>query len=333
MRIYPEGYKSALTLIETERAIKKVKDYFEKSLSYELNLTRVSAPLFVRTDTGLNDNLNGVEGPVSFTTPEDSSEIQIVHSLAKWKRMALHTYGFKVGEGIYTDMNAIRKDEVTGNMHSIYVDQWDWEKIITKEARTEEKLKNLVTRIYNAFKSTAAYIAYEYPVFSFDLPDQIHFVTTQELEDKYPELSPKERENSVAKEKKAVFIMKVGGKLKSGEIHDGRAPDYDDWELNGDIVLYNEILGCGFEVSSMGIRVDREALLKQVKERGCEERLEMPFHKMLVSEELPFTAGGGIGQSRICMYFLKKAHIGEVQSSIWPAVVEESCKKAGIQLL
>ncbi|MCX5773321.1 MAG: aspartate--ammonia ligase [Fusobacteria bacterium] len=333
MRIYPENYKSALTLIETERAIKKVKDYFEKSLSYELNLTRVSAPLFVRTDTGLNDNLNGVEGPVSFKTPEDSSEIQIVHSLAKWKRMALHTYGFKVGEGIYTDMNAIRKDEETGNMHSIYVDQWDWEKIITKETRTEEKLKNLVTRIYNAFKSTAAYISYEYPVFTFALPDQIYFVTTQELEDKYPELSPKERENIVAKEHKAVFIMKVGGKLKSGEMHDGRAPDYDDWELNGDIVLYNEILGCGFEVSSMGIRVDKEALLKQVKERGCEERLEMPFHKMLLSEELPFTAGGGIGQSRICMYFLKKAHIGEVQSSIWPAVVEDACNKAGIQLL
>jgi len=333
MRIYPEGYKSALTLIETERAIKKVKDYFEKSLSYELNLTRVSAPLFVRTDTGLNDNLNGVEGPVSFTTPEDSSEIQIVHSLAKWKRMALHTYGFKVGEGIYTDMNAIRKDEVTGNMHSIYVDQWDWEKIITKEARSEEKLKSIVTRIYNAFKSTAAYISYEYPVFSFDLPDQIYFVTTQELEDRFPTLTPKERENIIAKEKKAVFIMKVGGKLKSGEIHDGRAPDYDDWQLNGDIVLYNEILGCGFEVSSMGIRVDREALLKQLKERGCEDRLELPFHKMLVSEELPFTAGGGIGQSRICMFFLKKAHIGEVQSSIWPVEIEESCKKAGIQLL
>jgi len=333
MRVYPKGYKSALSLIETERAIKKVKDYFERSLSYELNLTRVSAPLFVKTETGLNDNLNGVEGPVSFKTPEESSEIQIVHSLAKWKRMALHTYGFKVGQGLYTDMNAIRKDEVTGNLHSIYVDQWDWEKIITKEMRTEKKLKEIVGKIYNAFKSTATFISYEYPEFTFDLPEHIHFVTTQELEDKYPTFTPKERENACAKEHKAIFIMQVGGKMKSGEIHDGRAPDYDDWSLNGDIVLYNDVLECAFEVSSMGIRVDREALLSQVKERGCEERLEMPFHKMLLSEELPFTAGGGIGQSRICMYFLKKAHIGEVQSSIWPSEIEKECKAAGIQLL
>ena len=333
IRIYPEGYKSPLTLIETERAIKKVKDHFEKSLAYELNLTRVSAPLFVKTETGLNDNLNGVEGAVSFKMLNDNREIQIVHSLAKWKRMALHNYGFQQGEGIYTDMNAIRKDEEVGNLHSIYVDQYDWEKIIGKDERTFDQLKDTVRKIYNAIKSTANYIAYEYPALRQALPHEITFITTQELEDRYPTFTPKERENAITKIHKAVFIMQVGGALKSGEIHDGRAPDYDDWSLNGDIVLYNDILDCAFEVSSMGIRVDSAALLRQLKIRGCEDRLSLEFHRMLANDELPQTMGGGLGQSRLCMFFLRKAHIGEVQSSVWPNDVLAECKEHGIQIL
>lgn len=331
----PTGYKSILTPRQTQLAIKKVKDFFERDLAIQLNLTRVSAPLFVKSNSGLNDNLNGVERPVSFDVKDiDSGDVEIVHSLAKWKRLALGQYGFEEGEGLYTDMNAIRRDEDTDNIHSIFVDQWDWEKHISKEERTEETLRIAVRAIYRALRHTEKYIADDYAFVEKNfLPRDITFVTTQELEDMYPDLTPKERENRIAREKKAVFIMKIGGKLKSGEIHDGRAPDYDDWELNGDIVVYYPVLDIAFELSSMGIRVDEDALLRQLEERGCPERKELPFHKALLNGELPYSIGGGIGQSRICMYFLHKAHIGEVQASIWPDGMIKECKENGIGLL
>ncbi len=329
--IIPKGYKSALDLVETEIAIKKLKDFFQKELSDELNLLRVSAPMFVESSTGLNDNLNGFETPVSFEF--DSKHIEIVHSLAKWKRMALFRYGISPGNGLYTDMNAIRKDEVLDNLHSIYVDQWDWEKVIIKENRTEEKLKEIVKRIYRAFKDTSEYIKGEYPALTTELPDEIHFITTQELEKMYPESTSKEREDKITEEYKAVFIMKIGGVLESGERHDGRAPDYDDWELNGDIVFWNTLLGKAFELSSMGIRVDEETLVKQLEIAGAIDRKELEYHRMLLEKKLPYTIGGGIGQSRICMYFLEKAHIGEVQASFWDAETLEVCDKAGIKLL
>ncbi|AUS97495.1 aspartate--ammonia ligase [Clostridium thermosuccinogenes] len=332
--IVPENYKSDLTIRETEVGIKLIKDFFEQELAKELNLTRVSAPLFVKPETGLNDNLNGVERPVSFEVKDVGGEdVEIVHSLAKWKRMALKRYGFKKDEGLYTDMNAIRRDEDLDNLHSIYVDQWDWEKIIDKSERNIETLKSIVRQIYSVFKRTEDYISGKYPAIKKVLPDEISFITTQELEDKYPELSPKEREDMIAKEKKAVFIMQIGGELKSGIKHDGRAPDYDDWTLNGDIIFWYPVLNRAFEVSSMGIRVDEEALKKQLKLAGCEDRLNLQFHKDLLNGELPYTVGGGIGQSRICMFFLRKAHIGEVQSSIWPDKMVEDCEKANIQLL
>ncbi|RKD32770.1 aspartate--ammonia ligase [Thermohalobacter berrensis] len=334
--IKPEGYKSPLGIRETEVAIKKIKDYFEDRLSEKLNLTRVSAPLFVKPETGLNDDLNGVERPVSFNVKGDcDSRAEIVHSLAKWKRMALKRYGFKVGEGLYTDMNAIRADEELDNTHSIYVDQWDWEKIISKEDRNVEKLKSIVRKIFRVFKDTEKYVKEIYPeLYEEDiLPDDISFITTQELEDLYPDLTPEERENAIAKEKGAVFIMQIGDKLKSGIKHDGRAPDYDDWKLNGDIIFWYPVLGKALELSSMGIRVDKEALERQLKLADCEERKELLFHKMLLNEELPYTVGGGIGQSRICMFFLRKAHIGEVQSSIWPEEMIEECSKNNINLL
>jgi len=332
--IVPENYKSDLTIRETEVGIKLIKDFFEQELARELNLTRVSAPLFVKPETGLNDNLNGVERPVSFEVKDVGGEdVEIVHSLAKWKRMALKRYGFKKDEGLYTDMNAIRRDEDLDNLHSIYVDQWDWEKIIDKSERNIETLKSIVRQIYSVFKRTEDYISGKYPAIKKVLPDEISFITTQELEDKYPELSPKEREDMIAKEKKAVFIMQIGGELKSGIKHDGRAPDYDDWTLNGDIIFWYPVLNRAFEVSSMGIRVDEEALKKQLKLAGCEDRLNLQFHKDLLNGELPYTVGGGIGQSRICMFFLRKAHIGEVQSSIWPDKMVEDCEKANIQLL
>ena len=332
--IVPENYKSDLTIRETEVGIKLIKDFFEQELAKELNLTRVSAPLFVKPETGLNDNLNGVERPVSFEVKDVGGEdVEIVHSLAKWKRMALKRYGFKKDEGLYTDMNAIRRDEDLDNLHSIYVDQWDWEKIIDKSERNIETLKSIVRQIYSVFKRTEDYISGKYPAIKKVLPDEISFITTQELEDKYPELSPKEREDLIAKEKKAVFIMQIGGELKSGIKHDGRAPDYDDWTLNGDIIFWYPVLNRAFEVSSMGIRVDEEALKKQLKLAGCEDRLNLQFHKDLLNGELPYTVGGGIGQSRICMFFLRKAHIGEVQSSIWPDKMVEDCEKANIQLL
>lgn len=332
--IIPKEYKSLLSLRETEIAIKKVKDYFEARLAKELNLTRVSAPLFVLPETGLNDDLNGVERPVSFGIKAvQDRKAEIVHSLAKWKRMALHRYGFVPGEGLYTDMNAIRRDEDLDNLHSIYVDQWDWEKVIRKEERTEEKLKEIVRSIFKVFKDTEDYIHSQYPEIEKTLPEDIFFVTSQELEDRYSELTPKEREDVICKDKGAVFIMKIGDILESGEKHDGRAPDYDDWKLNGDILLWNPVLERAVELSSMGIRVDEKSLEEQLKKSGCEERFNMQFHSMLMEGQLPYTVGGGIGQSRICLYFLRKAHIGEVQASIWDEEMISKCEAANIKFL
>ena len=331
--IVPEGYKSQGTLIETEVQIKKIKDFFQDNLAEGLNLTRVSAPLFLDASTGLNDNLNGVERPVSFDIKATGGNMEIVHSLAKWKRLSLKRYDFPVGKGLYTDMNAIRRDEELDNLHSIYVDQWDWEKVISKEDRTEETLKETVKKIYNVFKKTEEFASKELVKAQKFLPEEIFFITTQELEDTYPDKTSKEREDIIAKEKGAVFIMQIGGALKSGEKHDGRSPDYDDWTLNGDIIFYYPLLERAFEVSSMGIRVDEEALDKQLTIAGADDRRELKFHKMLLNGELPYTIGGGIGQSRICMYFLKKAHIGEVQSSVWDDKTSKICKENGITLL
>ena len=334
-KIYiPEGYRSPQPIKETEIAIKEVKDYFERALASALNLTRVSAPLFVKPESGLNDNLNGVERPVTFGIKEqDDAEVEIVHSLAKWKRLALREYGFEVGEGLYTDMTAIRRDEETDNIHSIYVDQWDWERIIDKSERNEGTLKETVFRIYMAIKQTEYYICGKYHFMDPFLPNDITFITTQELEDMYPDKTPKERENLITKEKGAVFLSKIGGALNSGERHDGRAPDYDDWDLNGDILVYYPVLDMALELSSMGIRVDEEALDRQLKISGCEDRAGMPFQKDVLEANLPYTIGGGIGQSRICMFFLQRAHIGEVQSSIWPEEVHEIAKAHGVNIL
>lgn len=332
--ILPDNYSTTLDIQETERAIKDIKDYFERELSKALNLSRVSAPLFVRPETGLNDNLNGTERPVSFEVScIDNNRVEIVHSLAKWKRMALRRYGFNVGEGLYTDMNAIRRDEETDNLHSIYVDQWDWEKILLKEERRSETLIAVVQSIYGVFKDTEAHIHNKYPSIKPFLPEEITLITTQELEDRFPDFTSKEREDAIAKEHKAVFIMNIGGALASGVKHDGRAPDYDDWSLNGDIIFWYPTLDRSFELSSMGIRVDAEALKSQLKTAGCTERLELAFHKDLLEGRLPYTIGGGIGQSRLCMYFLQKAHIGEVQSTIWPDEMITLCKEKNIDLL
>jgi aspartate--ammonia ligase len=331
--IVPKDYNPVLNLRDTEIAIKLVKDFFEQELAKALNLTRVSAPIMVTPESGLNDNLNGVERPVSFDVKETGRTVEIVHSLAKWKRQALKTYGFQEGEGLYTDMNAIRRDEETDNIHSIFVDQWDWERIMSPGQRNEEFLRDIVSRIYLTLRKTEGYVCAHYPHIKPELPDHITFVTTQELEDRYPDLSSKEREYKAAKEYGAVFLMQVGGVLRSGKIHDGRAPDYDDWSLNGDILLYDPLLDISLEVSSMGIRVDPETLLKQLKIRGCEERADLPFQKALLAGELPQTIGGGIGQSRMCVYFLRKAHVGEVQASMWPEEVQEACRQANILLL
>lgn len=332
--ILPDKYTSALDLMESQRAIKKIKDYFQQELAYGLSLRRVSAPLFVTPESGLNDNLNGVERTVQFTIKDMNEQtVEIVQSLAKWKRMALGRYGIAAGNGIYTDMNAIRRDEELDNLHSIYVDQWDWEKVITKEQRTEEYLKETVTIIYNALKNLGYYVNRLYRDIQTELPNEIYFITTQELEDMYPDLTPKQREDAITREHGAVFIMKIGGALKSGDKHDGRAPDYDDWELNGDIILWNEVLDRAFEISSMGIRVDEEAMARQLALAGAEERKDLPFHKAILNRELPYSIGGGIGQSRLCMYFLRKAHIGEVQASVWPDEMISKCEAAGIHLL
>jgi aspartate--ammonia ligase len=331
--VIPPDYHSALSIRNTEAAIKLIKDYFEVGLAKELDLERVSAPLFVKPETGINDNLNGVERPVAFDVKGiGGNTVEIVHSLAKWKRWALKRYGFDIGEGLYTDMNAIRRDEDLDNLHSVYVDQWDWELIIAKEARNLETLKNIVSRIFKVFKRTEEYVTSRYPALSKQLPDEISFITTQEL-DMYPDLNPKERENMICREKGAVFIMQIGGTLKSGIKHDGRAPDYDDWELNGDILFWYPLLNMAFELSSMGIRVDEASLIRQLKIANCEERSELDFHKDLLSGRLPYTMGGGIGQSRLCMYLLGKAHIGEVQSSVWSDAMIDSCESANIMLL
>lgn len=330
----PDGYESPLNIRETEVAIKDVKDIFERELAKQLNLTRVSAPLFVSPETGLNDNLNGVERPVSFGIKEQGDkEVEIVHSLAKWKRQALKRYGFVKGEGLYTDMNAIRRDEDTDNIHSIFVDQWDWEKVIEKEERNIETLKSVVRKVYRALKNTEEVLAHKYDYIQPILPEDITFVTTQELEDEYPGLTSKERETKIAMLKGAVFIMQIGGNMRSGEKHDGRAPDYDDWTLNGDIIVNYPVLGIGLELSSMGIRVDEDALKRQLEISGCMDRAELPFQKSILDKELPYTIGGGIGQSRICMFFLRKAHIGEVQASIWPEDVLEEAEKKNVNLL
>ena len=332
-KIYiPDGYHSHLTLRQTQYAIKKVKDFFERDLSTQLNLIRVSAPLFVSTDSGLNDNLNGVERAVCFDL-RSGDELEIVHSLAKWKRNALGEYGFETGEGLYTDMNAIRRDEETDNIHSMFVDQWDWEKIITKEQRNEQTLKEVVECIYQTLRHTENYIVNEYSFIGRLLPEKITFITSQELEDRWPDKSAKEREYAAAREYGAIFLSQIGGKLKSGVPHDGRAPDYDDWSLNGDIIVYYPVLDIALELSSMGIRVDEETLRSQLAERGCEERAELPFHKALLEGKLPYTIGGGIGQSRMCMFFLRKAHIGEVQSSYWPKDDLQVCQASGVELL
>lgn len=330
----PEGYFSPLTIRETEVAIKEVKDYFERALAKSLHLTRVSAPLFVRPETGMNDTLNGVERPVSFGIKEqEDAPAEIVHSLAKWKRYALKSYGFHSGEGLYTDMSAIRRDEDTDNIHSIYVDQWDWEKVISREERNMDTLEYTVHKVYSAIKDTEEHISRRYNYINPLLPDDIFFITSQELEDMFPNLTPKEREHRITKVKGAVFISQIGKELASGKRHDGRAPDYDDWELNGDILVYYPLLDIAMELTSMGVRVDEESLIRQLKAAGCEERAKLTFQKSLLNGELPYTIGGGIGQSRICMYFLRKAHIGEVQSSIWPENILECTREHHIQLL
>lgn len=331
--IIPEGYKSNTTLIETEVHIKRIKDFFEKALAESLNLTRVSAPLFVEGESGVNDSLNGIERPVKFDILATGKDVEIVHSLAKWKRLALHRYGFKVSEGLYTDMNAIRRDEELDNLHSVYVDQWDWEKVIDKSDRTEEKLKEIVRNIYKVFKETEKYVHKNLVSGEEKLPEDIFFITSQELEDMYPKYTPKEREDAICKEHKAVFIMKIGGVLKSGEKHDGRSPDYDDWSLNGDILFWYPLLDRAIELSSMGIRVDEKALDYQLKVSGNDYRRKLDFHRMLLNGELPYTVGGGIGQSRICMYFLNKAHIGEVQATVWDEKNLKICREYDINLL
>ena len=332
--IIPKDYHSELNLHDTQIAIKTVKDFFQNLLSQRLNLSRVSAPLFVDPDSGLNDNLNGVERPVTFDIKEQNGrEAEVVQSLAKWKRYALKKYGFSYGEGLYTDMNAIRRDETTDNIHSIFVDQWDWEKIIKKDERTIATLMDTVKVVYKCLRKTEKYMAIQYDYIEEILPHDIFFVTTQELADMFPDNTPKEREYYIAKAKGAVCIMQIGDVLENGERHDGRAPDYDDWSLNADIVVYYPVLDIALELSSMGIRVDKKALLSQLKKAGCEERKDLPFQKAIINEELPYTIGGGIGQSRICMFFLRKAHIGEVQSSLWPENMIAQCEENGIQLL
>ncbi|WP_029320321.1 aspartate--ammonia ligase [Butyrivibrio sp. AE3004] len=332
--IIPKDYTSALNLHDTQVGIKTVKDFFQNTLSENLNLLRVTAPLFVAPESGLNDNLNGVERPVAFDIREENErQAEIVHSLAKWKRFALKKYGFKVGEGLYTDMNAIRRDEIPDNIHSVFVDQWDWEKAINKEDRNFDFLKDTVRTIYKVLRKTEKYMSIQYDYIEEILPHDIFFITSQELEDMYPGKDAKEREYLITKEKGAVFIMQIGDLLASGEKHDGRAPDYDDWALNGDILVYYPVLDIALELSSMGIRVDENSLKTQLEKAGCTERAELPFQKAILNKELPYTIGGGIGQSRLCLFFLRKAHIGEVQCSLWDEEYTEFARNNGIPLL
>ena len=329
----PQGYRAPLSVYELQRAIEFIKSNFQTNLSNALNLRRVSAPLFVEESSGLNDNLNGYERPVSFDIPDVHAEAQVVHSLAKWKRLALKRYPFNVGKGLFTDMNAIRRDEEVDNLHSVYVDQWDWEKVIAREDRTVDYLKRTVRDIVGAVCETNDALGVAFPCLHTKLDRNVFFITTQELEDLYPDKTPKERENEIVRQHHTVFLMQIGGKLKSGKPHDGRAPDYDDWQLNGDILMWNEVLGGAFEISSMGIRVDEASLDRQLTLAGCDDRRELPFHKMLLNGELPLTMGGGIGQSRVCMLMIGTCHIGEVQSSIWDKATADACRDAGILLL
>ena len=329
----PAGYRPVLDAYDTQRAIAYIKQTFQEEFSAALNLKRVSAPLFVTRESGLNDNLNGHERPVSFDVPAVGTDAQVVHSLAKWKRLALKRYPFTLGNGLYTDMNAIRRDEDLDNIHSIYVDQWDWEKIITRENRNLEYLQLIVRSIVRAICNTNDRLHVRFPQLRVELSREVSFVTTQELEDLYPELSGSQRERAYVKEHPTACIMQIGKKLRSGKIHDGRAPDYDDWDLNCDIFFWDALLQRPLEISSMGIRVDAEALDRQLTEAGCDDRRELPFHRMLLNDELPLTIGGGIGQSRLCMLMMSCAHIGEVQSSIWDEDTVRACEQAGIPLL
>lgn len=329
----PKNYKPDLDIYDTQTAIGIIKRAFEDKLCLALNLKRVSAPLFVDPSTGENDDLNGVERPVQFEIKDTGRTGAVVHSLAKWKRIALKRYAFSVGEGLYTDMNAIRRDEELDNLHSVYTDQWDWEKIITEETRNEEYLKTVVRFIVGAICETLDAIKCRYPQIKVSLKREVSFITSQELEDLYPDKTPKERENAYLKEKKTAFIMKIGDKLRSGKPHDGRAPDYDDWSLNGDILFYNELLGCAFEISSMGIRVDPKSLDEQLTKAGADDRRKFYYHKELLAGHLPLTIGGGIGQSRLSMLLLNKAHIGEVQVSLWDEETKRVCAENGVVLL
>ncbi len=331
--IIPEHYRAPLSVYELQRAIEFIKSNFQVNLGNALNLRRVSAPLFVDASSGLNDNLNGYERPVGFDIPDIGAQAQVVHSLAKWKRLALKRYEFNVGKGLFTDMDAIRRDETLDNLHSVYVDQWDWEKVISREDRNEAYLRRTVRDIVGAICETNDALGIAFPSLHTKLEREVTFVTTQELEDRWPDKTPKERENLLLAEHPTVFLMGIGGKLRSGKPHDGRAPDYDDWTLNGDILMWNSVLGCAFEISSMGIRVDEAALDRQLREAGCDERRTLPFHRMLLAGELPLTMGGGIGQSRLCMQLIGTCHIGEVQSSLWDAETMRACAEAGILLL
>ncbi|HAJ73421.1 MAG TPA: aspartate--ammonia ligase [Lachnospiraceae bacterium] len=332
--ILPENYDPKMTVRETQEAIKSIRDTFQYEFGKEMNLSRISAPLFVKRSSGLNDNLNGYERPVSFDIPWEKDEtIEVVQSLAKWKRMALKQYGFGPGEGLYTNMNAIRRDEEVDNLHSCYVDQWDWEKVITKEQRTEDMLKSVVWDVFRIIKHLEHEVWYKFPDAVYHLPDTIRFIDSEELLQMYPDKSSKERENLITKKYGCVFLMRIGEKLSNGEPHDGRAPDYDDWQLNGDILFWFEPLQCSLEISSMGIRVDEVSLREQLKKANCEERASLPYHRMLLNKELPYTIGGGIGQSRLCMLLLGRAHVGEVQASIWPDDMREACMKNNMYLL
>ena len=332
--ILPEGYDPKLSVRETEEAIKYIRDTFQRELGREMNLSRVSAPLFVFERTGLNDNLNGVERPVGFDVPwEPGENVEVVQSLAKWKRMALAKYGFQPHEGLYTNMNAIRRDEGLDNLHSCYVDQWDWERVILKEERTEETLRQTAAEVFRIIKHMQHEVWYKYPHAYYRLPEEIHFVDSEELLQRWPDKTPQEREDLICKELGCVFLMRIGAPLSNGERHDGRAPDYDDWQLNGDILLWYEPLQRALEVSSMGIRVDEDSLRTQLAAAGCEERAELPYHQMVLNRELPYTIGGGIGQSRLCMLLLGRVHVGEVQASIWPTEMVEACEAAGVHLL
>ncbi len=334
MIVYPENYQPILNVRETQDAIKLIRDKFQKELGLQLNLERISAPLFVEKKSGLNDDLNGIERPVSFTMTDFQDEtIEVVHSLAKWKRMALKKYGFLPHEGLYTNMNAIRRDEILDNLHSAYVDQWDWEKVIYKEERTIKTLMDTVKTIFKVIKHMEHEVWYKYPNAAYPLPQSVHFLTSQQLLDRYPDLDSKERENRITQELGCVFLMKIGDLLSNQQKHDGRAPDYDDWELNGDLLYWYEPLQCALEISSMGIRVDERSLVRQCEKAGCPERLSLPYHQAILNAELPYTIGGGIGQSRLCMMLLQKVHIGEVQASLWPQEMIESCQQHHIPLL